>query len=421
MTKFRFLWIFSLAVVFSLFAGVAYSQAQQVAHSNGVEKRRSADYYYRAGETQLEKHDWAEALEAFNACLRQDPLHADAYYSRAIVHERFDSLNSALTDYNIYLEFRPDHHEALFSRAQVRMRLEQNELAKADLLKLLSLPPGETTAIFYRQNYHTGAVDQMFTSKGAQGAHKGHIFNSIGLVDVKLGSYDEAIQYFDSSLRVAPGDPDVLVNRGTAKEKKRDTLAAVEDYKRALVLNPQHTMAKINLSAITKGKNYDDMDSRLLDEAVEENPNLPFTYSERAYVNLQKGNYSKALEDYDKAIALDKKQPDYFLNRGLIKEKLHDTQGAYSDYTTAIRLQSNYGMAWLNRGNLLAKLGRLNDAIEDYSVAITHEPDYGAAYFNRAMVLNRMKQGDLACKDMHTAEQLGVKVEQKVWKSICGD
>lgn len=409
-TRFRFQAIFLLVTSFVV-ACCVESSAQQ-------EKPRSADFYYRAGEVQLEKHNWVAARESFDACLRQDPLFADAYYSRAMVHEHFDSLNRALTDYNIYLEFQPNHHEALFSRAQVRMRLGQNELAKTDLMKLLSLPPGATTAIFFRQDVHTGAVDQMFTSKGAG---KGYIFSALGLVDVNLGSYDEAIQYFDSSLAVAPGDADVLVNRGTAKEKKRDTLGAIADYKSALIYNPQHAMAKHNLAAISKGKTFQEMDSKLLDEAIAENPKLPYTYAERAYVNFKKGEYSKALADYDQAIALDKTEPEYFLNRGLIKEKLKDTQGAYSDYTTAIRLKNNFDMAWLNRGNLLAKLGKLNEALEDYTVAITHSPDYGSAYFNRAMVYNRIKQGDLACKDMHTAERLGMKVEPRIWKSICGD
>jgi tetratricopeptide (TPR) repeat protein len=345
-------------------------------------------------------------------------MYADAYYSRAIIHEHFDSLNQALTDYNIYLELRPDHHEALFSRAQLRMRLEQNELAKQDLLKLKSLPPGETTTVFFRTNAYTGAVDQIFTSKGRMG-DKAYIYNTLGMVDIKLGAYDEAITYFDSALYSSPNDPDVLVNRGTAKEKKADTANAIVDYQRALRLDPQHGIAKHNLSAITKGKIVGLSDERMLDEAIEDNPNMPYAYSERGYMNFKKGDYKKALEDYDRAIKLDNKEPEFFLNRGLIKEKLKDPGGAFDDYTKAIDLQEDFEKAWLNRGNLLAKLGKLNEAIEDYSVAIIHSPEYGSAFFNRAMAFNRLHQKDLACKDMHTAERLGVSVEPKVWKSVC--
>lgn len=418
MTKFLFRGISLCAVVISLSASVFDSQAQTASRAANGEKRRSASFYYRVGEVQLEKHQWIEARQSFDDCLREDPLYADAYYSRAIVHEHFDSLSRALTDYNIYLEFRPDHHEALFSRAQLRMRLNQDELAKADLLKLLHLPPGETTAVFFRQDVYTGAVDQIFTSKGAD---QSYIFNALGMVDMKIGSYDEAIKYFDSALYASPNDADVLVNRGTAKEKKLDTLEAIADYRRALISNPQHGVAKHNLGVISKGKNMTGVESDLLNEAIKDNPKMPFAYAERGYTHLQKGEYAKALEDYDKAISLDVTQPEYFLNRGLVKEKLKDQNGAYSDYTAAIRLQNDFEKAWLNRGNLLARLGRLKEAVEDYSVAITHSPEYAAAFYNRAMALNRLQQRDLACKDLQSAEKLGAQILPSAWKSVCGD
>ncbi|HZY80002.1 MAG TPA: tetratricopeptide repeat protein, partial [Cyclobacteriaceae bacterium] len=380
------------------------------------EKKHSAAFYFRQSEVQVSKRNWDGARESLDACLREDPMYADAYYSRAMVHEHFDSLNRALTDYNIYLEFRPEHHEAIFSRAQLRMRLDQNELAKEDLLKLLYVAPGETTAVFFRQDAYTGKVDQVFTAKGAD---KAYLYNMLGLVTTKLGAYDEAIRYYDQALQITPGDPDIFVNRGMAKEKKLDTAQAIVDYQRALMYNSQHAVAKHNLSAISKGK-VADRDPRLLDEAIEDNPNLPFAYAERAYMNFQKGNYAKALEDYNEAIKREQ-LPDYYLNRGLIKEKLNDPQGAYSDYTSAIKLQNDFEKAWLNRGNLLARLGKLDDAVEDYTVAIVHSPSYASAFFNRAMVLNRQKKRDLACADLQTAEKLGVKVKPAEWKSICGN
>lgn len=382
------------------------------------EKRRSAGFYYRVSEAQLLKHEWLAARDALNACLREDPMYADAYYSRAIVNEHFDSLNQALTDYNIYLEFRPEHYEALFSRAQLRMRMGMDELAKADLIKLLGMPQGETTAVFFRQDVYSGGVDQVFTSKGA---NKSYLYNALGLTSLKLNQYNEAVGFFDSALALSPRDPDLFMNRGIAKEKKADTTEAINDYQRALMYNPHHAVAKHNLSVITKGKNIAERDPKLLDEAIADNPNLPFAYAERAWWNFEKENFSQAIKDYDEAIKLDPRQPEYLLNRGLAKERLKDTQGAYADYTAAIKIRNDFEKAWLNRGNLLARLGRLNEAVEDYTVAITHFPEYASAFFNRAMVLNRLQKRDLACADLQTAEKLGVKVEPRAWKSICGN
>jgi tetratricopeptide (TPR) repeat protein len=411
--KFRFYWILLWVAILCGLDCDAQAPGASV-----DEKRRSAGYYYRVGEVQIGKHEWIAARDALNSCLREDPMYVDAYYSRALVNEHFDSLDQALTDYNIYLEFRPGHHEALFGRAQLRMRMDQNALARSDLLRLLSLPSGETTSVFFRQDVYSGGVDQVFTSKGA---NKSYIYNALGLTTMRLNAYDEAIGYFDSAVSLSPDDPDLYVNRGMAKEKKSDTTEAINDYQRALMYNPQHAVAKTNLSAISKGKNVADRDPTLLDEAIEDNPKLPFAYAERAWLNFQKGNFTKAIQDYNEAISLDPSQPEYFLNRGLAREKLKDTQGAYSDYTAAIKIRNDFEKAWLNRGNLLARTGKLNEAVEDYTVAITHFPEYASAFFNRAMVLNRLQKRDLACADLQTAEKLGVKVEPKAWKSVCGN
>jgi tetratricopeptide (TPR) repeat protein len=408
-TKFRFWGNLLLAVPFFVLYGVDCG-AQET-------KGRSASYYYRVGEGQMEKNEWLEALNSFNSSLRKDHAFVDAYYSRAIVHEHLDSLNQALTDYNIYLEFRPDHHEALFNRSQVRMRLGQYELAKGDLVQLLHLPRGgETTQIFFRQDPYAGQVDKVFTM---QGAGKGHIYNALGMVDMDLENYDEAIRYFDSAFISSPRDPDLFVNRGIAKERKHDTTAAIADYQRALMYNPQHAVAKHNLALIGKGRDLTKLNASLMNEAIEDAPNMPSAYAQRGYSNFQKGNFKEALKDYDKAIALDATEPEYFLARGMTRERLKDPQRAYDDYTAAIKLKEDFDKAYLNRGNILIKLELFREAVDDYSNAIQYSPNNSSAYFNRALAFNYLNEKAVACEDLGKAEKLGAKVPSDIKQNIC--
>jgi len=368
--KFRFHWILSWAVVFfGLCGGECLGQAPEQA--GGGEKRRSADFYFRVGEVQMEKQNWIAARTAFDACLQVNHLFYDAYFSRAVVHEHLDSLNKALTDYNIYLEFRPTHSEALFGRAQVRMRLNQFALAKEDLQKVLRVPTGATTSIFFRQDVNSGTADRMFTTHGAHA----FTYNALGQVDVKLENYDEAIKYFDSALYALPNDAELLVNRGMAYEKKTDTALAIADYQRALRSNPHHVTAKERLDIITEGKKIVVDETKMYDDIIAEWPYLSSGYAERAFMYFEKGNYSKALADYNKAIELEPTEPAYFINRGLIKEMMNDNVGAYNDYTAAIKLKKGSEKALLNRGNLLTKQGKLNEAVDDYSAAIVHYPE----------------------------------------------
>jgi tetratricopeptide (TPR) repeat protein len=375
---------------------------------------RSAQRCYEMGEAFLEKREWSNAHAAFDACLQNDAYFADAYYARGLAREHLNEWPEALTDYNIYLEWKPDHVEARFNRAQLRFRLEQYELARQDFITLLQQPPGETTTVFFRQDAFSGAVNQVFT---AQGANKAYLFNYLGLTETQLNHIEAAVASFDSALRFVP-DADVYVNRGIALEKMTRPDDARKDYQTALKLNAHHALAKHNLGALeAKGKKPEAL--KLLDEAIEDNPKLPYAYAERGYARWENGDYENALMDYNEAIRIDSSQADYFLNRGLVHEKLNHHLAAYRDYTRAVNLNEKLEKAWLSRGNLLTRLNRLSEAIDDYTIALIFHPTYATACYNRALAYQRLGQLRKACTDLLRAEELKMEVPARLKKQVC--
>jgi tetratricopeptide (TPR) repeat protein len=153
--------------------------------------------------------------------------------------------------------------------------------------------------------------------------------------------------------------------------------------------------------------------------AIESDSSMLYPYLERAYQRMEGGYYRGALEDYNKALEINDQDPEIWLNRGVVKEKLNDLKGAFSDYTKAIGLNEKFEKAWLNRGNVLTKQGRYKDAADDYSAAIIFNPDYGPAYYNRAIARQKLKLGVEACVDLQKAETLGQAVNEKMKKEIC--
>jgi tetratricopeptide (TPR) repeat protein len=381
-----------------------------------TDKKSDAYRYFEEGEQALNEQKYKMALAHFNECLRLDPYYADAYYSRAMAKEHLNDTKGALTDYNIFLNSKPENAEALFSRAVIRYKQDQFDLAREDFLKLLKLPSGETTTVYFRQDRFGAGTDKIFTS---QSGGKATLFNYLGLIDIKRKKYKEAIVFMDSALRLDPKDPNYFVNRGMAKEKMRDTTAAVTDYQIALGIEPNHALATHNLGVIKRAMGEIGESEKLLDEAILKNPGLPYPFAERGYYRLMNKDFKGAMEDYDKVLALDKKDEESYLNRGLAKEKLKDFKGAFTDYTEAISLKPDYEKAWLNRANLLVKLNRPDEAIEDYTVAITWYQEYALAYYNRAIANNKLKKNKAACEDLNQAIKLGAKVESGMKEKFC--
>lgn len=381
----------------------------------GQERQRTALQLFRDAEVYVGSHRWEQALEALDACLSRDPSIIEAYFLRATVREHFKLDEEALTDYNIYLELRPNNTEAIFARAQLRYRLAQYEGARDDFMKLTYLPNSETTTIFFQQGAYGGGTTKVFT---LQGAEKAYLFNYLGMTETQLGNFKEAIEWLDSAISQVDGDPDLYVNRGLAKEKSNDAPGAMRDYRQALRIDPGHAVAKHHQAGMSKTE-HPASSAALLDEAIADNPAMPFAWADRGYWRMEQGLYKQALTDYNEAIRLNPNDHEYFLNRGLIREKLSDADGAYGDYTQAITLRPAFDKAWLNRGNLLLRRGKLLEAVEDYTVAITYNPSYSSAYYNRAIALGRLNQNDPACNDLKTAEVLGATVDAKVKRQIC--
>ena len=163
------------------------------------------------------------------------------------------------------------------------------------------------------------------------------------------------------------------------KNELGDYKGALDDYNRAIALNPNFVNAYIG-----RGNLKDDQ------------------------LNDPQG----ALADYNRAITLDSKSSLAYNNRGLVREdKFNDSQGALTDFNQAIALNPNFVEAYNSRGRLKNnKLNDLQGALADFNQAITLNPNFVFAYNNRSF-LKAYKLNDLrgALADLNLAIALNPK------------
>ena len=142
---------------------------------------------------------------------------------------------------------------------------------------------------------------------------------------------------------------------------------------------------------------------------VEQRPQriqLAYNYRGLAFENT--GQFEKAIEDFDRAIALDPYFRDAFLNRGTAFENIGRFDSAIENFDIAIALSPSYE-AHFNRGITFEKTGQSAKAIADYDNAIALDPsryeayiaagrsqgktgsfDKAIEYFSRAIAINPM-------------------------------
>ncbi len=119
----------------------------------------------------------------------------------------------------------------------------------------------------------------------------------------------------------------------------------------------------------------------------------------RAFIFKQKGQYARAVQDYDQAIRLDPNRPTSFYDRGITFQLNGQHDRAIPDFNEAIRLDPKFPRAYSSRGNSYGLLRQSDRALQDFDQAIRFEPNYPYPYSNRAAIYKAQGERDRAIAD----------------------
>jgi lipoprotein NlpI len=145
------------------------------------------------------------------------------------------------------------------------------------------------------------------------------------------------------------------------------------------------------------------------DEAIRIDTKPARSYLQRAYAWDDKGDWDRAIADYDQAIRLDPKHARAHNGRGWAFYKEGELDRAIAGYTEAIRLDPKFAWAYNNRGLVWRDKGDFDRAIADFTEVIKLDPKYGSAYDNRGLVWRDKGELDRAIADFTEAIRLDPK------------
>ena len=95
------------------------------------------------------------------------------------------------------------------------------------------------------------------------------------------------------------------------------------------------------------------------------------------------------------------------VNRGILYNHMGEYTSALEDFEKALELISDFPEAYINRGNAYFYTGQVERAIADYNRAIQRKSaKRHKAYFNRGLVNESRKKLDLAFADFVRANEL---------------
>ena len=127
--------------------------------------------------------------------------------------------------------------------------------------------------------------------------------------------------------------------------------------------------------------------------------------------------YSKALDEFNRAIELNAGNPEGYYWRGITLTSQGRFENAVEDFQQAVKLKPDYAEAYDHLGWLFDRLGDPGKGIECLSKSIELRPDNGWAYYQRGRMLYRKGDRDHALKDAEKACKLGFEEGCKAYDS----
>lgn len=235
------------------------------------------------------------------------------------------------------------------------------------------------------------------------------------------GQYEDALNKFNLCLSADAGYYEAYTSRAATKERLKDWIGAITDYSIYLEKFPNQNEALFSrgLARFQAGQfemAEEDFKQFLMTPSSGETQAIFYRQSAFGggtdqivsaqgqiqdyvlnYIGLAEfklKHFHSAITYFDSAIAINPREADYYVHRGLARQEQDNLDGAEEDYRKALSINEDHAIARHNLGVLLKKKNDSSAAEEQLTEAIERNPELSYPYLERAYY--RLSNGNLS-------------------------
>lgn len=340
--------------------------------------------------------EFGRALTAANIAVKKIPskdkeYKAFAYGTRAQVYLNLEDTIQALKDYSQAINIVPDDDRFYNQRAQVYYEQGKYDLADKDYLKIISLKEGDVMGYMgigrnaNAQKRYEDAIKQFdYVVKLEPNYSSAYSFRAESYIGLK--KYNEAIDDVISALGIDRDRKAFYELQELADSAFEQTVAKLKVQK---IKEPNEQSWDYDLGIVYERAAKYNKAIAYYKESLEKESNI-ITASRISSCYDDLGDYDKALEYCNQAIALDSVKANYLYEKANILDNAGRTQEAIKTMSDYIANTPDEPAGYYQRGWFKDHSGDIEGALEDYTMAITLQPNVAYAYLNRG-VLYRLK------------------------------
>ncbi len=236
------------------------------------------------------------------------------------------------------------------------------------------------------------------------------------------GKYADAADLYRQALSRNSKNVQAMAGLGMALGKQFKLDGAMEQFERALQLDPNNALAhsgkamvlmnRLQSSSLTVQKNRDAMLKEAESEAKQAlsiDPNMPEAHYNLGMSYKEQGRLDEAAGEFNAAIKSDPQMSDAYAQLGLIKLASNNVPGAESDLKKAISLNTGNSTAHYGLGKTYLQEGKVDDAIKELNTSLYQYPN--SAPVHQALGEAYSAQGNTVAAVKEFQESIRIKPE----------
>ncbi len=213
---------------------------------------------------------------------------------------------------------------------------------------------------------------------------------NLGVALAEKGMHRQAIDHYEAALAVSPPSDAIHGNLGSAYSALGDMEQAISHYAEAIKLKPRVADHHANLGAALISLGQAKQGIAECEEALRLDPDNLLALNQMAYGLIAVGTLDEAEPYCARVLQTYPRDPDAYVNQGLIELRRDNPTGAEESFRTAVEIEPGHADAHNNLGAALAHQDRFDEAIGEFRRAIRLEPDRADFRRNLEKVLSVM-------------------------------
>ncbi|CAH0995113.1 Photosystem I assembly protein Ycf3 [Emticicia aquatica] len=324
------------------------------------------------------------SLEALTDAIRSNPSVAENYFKRAIILHKMGDSKKALEDINRADRLKQNTGKYLFVKALILRDLKQ-----------------------FREAFAFAQSAEILNVETPE------LYTLLGDLSQQRNDLAIAEQYLAKSLQIAPFDGETYFYQGTLAARKGDTSTAILKMNKAIEMKPSFKLGYSKLTEILKNKRLYDSALAVNKSAILQFPRNPEFYIDRGLVFSKFGRLDSALVYYDKATSIEPGRTDAMLYSATIYFRWKNYNKALEYYEKVLEANPeipniNYSIALT-----LEQLGLLTKAEEFLKAEVERDPNNTQAI----IALNRVSGQINSALGVYTAP-IPVPTKKKVEPAV---